>query len=136
VRTVRRVRGVFKQRINDSNPRLAFAGPQDERNRWRRRALRGRLLRSRRDLLRPRRLQPSEVVEFYGTREEAERTLRDVLRDELDWRDIPELLRVESGWDEARGKRVMAPLSLDVVDAIQIKIKSIASGTIRSQSHM
>jgi hypothetical protein len=73
-----------------------------------------------------------EVVEFYGTCEEAERTLRD----ELDWRDIPELPRVESGWDEARGKRVMAPLSLDVVDAIQIKIKSIASGTIRSQSHM
>ena len=42
-----------------------------------------------------------EVVEFFATREEAERTLRQVLRDEPDWREILSLVRVEFGYDEA-----------------------------------
>lgn len=43
-----------------------------------------------------------EVVEFYATRQEAEQTLRDVLRDEPDWREILGLVRVEFGSDDAQ----------------------------------
>jgi hypothetical protein len=43
-----------------------------------------------------------EVVELFVSRDEAERTLREVLRDEPDWREILGLVRVEFGYDEAR----------------------------------
>ena len=43
-----------------------------------------------------------EVIEFYASREVAERTLRDVLRDEPDWKGVVGIVRVEFGWDEAR----------------------------------
>jgi hypothetical protein len=43
-----------------------------------------------------------EVVEFYATREEAEKTLRDVLQDEPQWREILGLVR----WSSATRRRV------------------------------
>ena len=43
-----------------------------------------------------------EVVELFVSREEAERTLREVLQDEPDWREILGLVRGEFGYDEAR----------------------------------
>ena len=48
-----------------------------------------------------------EVVEFFLTREDAERTLREVLRDEPSWRKILGLVRVEIGYDKA----LVEPLS-------------------------
>lgn len=38
-----------------------------------------------------------EIVEFYGTREEAERAVRDVLADEPRWSDYIGLARVDFG---------------------------------------
>ena len=49
-----------------------------------------------------------EVVELFVSREEAERTLRDVLRDEPDWHEILVLVRVEFGYDEARVEEITA----------------------------
>jgi hypothetical protein len=37
----------------------------------------------------------NEVVEFYGSREEAQQALAQVLRDEPDWRNIVFLVEVE-----------------------------------------
>jgi hypothetical protein len=47
-----------------------------------------------------------EVVEMFVLREEAERTLREVLRDEPEWREILGLVRVEFGYDEARVEKI------------------------------
>jgi hypothetical protein len=47
-----------------------------------------------------------EVVELFVSRDEAERTLREVLRDEPEWREILGLVRVEFGYDEARVEKI------------------------------
>jgi hypothetical protein len=47
-----------------------------------------------------------EVVEFFASREEAEKTLQDVLHDEPQWESILGLVRVELGYDEARVEKL------------------------------